>query len=1474
MAVIWQDFLSAHFGDENQWKILEDLAAKSETELNAILRPYDDDDFVSEREKDFAATRRQLNNVLDALVLLEIAYETGIADKVQIPRHDALQKLADYSGAFCRYVSNYHFHAVRILAYRQFDASWKRSTPLTDNRRVFTLAVPPTIPYTEQNQEKFSEFLGKSDLYIDSLPATSAERPPWWDKWRVARNFLGVSHPESRQSINPAGQGFIASLSETAIYELWLRGLLSREDSESRNERFLTIGDGIVEWVRWRIQFYSSLPQVLPVAKKAEDKMSNPLTARFALADMYWIARILRAHVSANAGVSYSSVCWLHLLRFRKVLTGDGLVDTPTLIDYEDQLRAIFDFVCDLVQNAVALTQRRELQYFSEENRGQGRNDDESHCAMEWRAVFDEELREIDSERSQRGYTQPFFAPGEALPTNRCNPDDYWSERLITGKQPHNRIGIALSGGGVRSATFNLGVLQGLQEFDQLSQVDYISTVSGGGFIGSWLVTNVLRAQQWLGRNSCWDESVKHLRSYSSYLAPLTGILSADTWTLAVSWIRNTLLIQLSTFTWVLATLLCGWIGRKVFLLPTNRDHPITSLTWLASVNCSWVPGWSSMRAEIAIIALLAGITVLTMLWYNFRNNLVETGKNAPQAKMVRWLAVVPAWIGSFAIAANLWSISAHWPVGGRANCALTHTHPPCDFLPEASFWSGYLEKGTDYSFILFHAWPSLLVILILKYIAIFFIGWEALKPQNRPNLSEPALALRTLWRCLWIGALCVVVLYLGLCGILDLFIWMQNNVSPIQTAGSYAFVFGPALTLLAFTSGIVLYIGLSGRSSSEAQREWWTRFGAWLTIYAVVGLALSAAAVFGPLALMKLFAPQTRHLLSTLKWSTILGWIGTVVAGLAAGSSSKTSGKKAGSSGLLLEVLARVGGLAFVVGVVLFSAWVLYALILSIATPLRYEGTNYWRVFDLAFASWLRFALIAAVILGCGWLFSWFFEINIFGFSQFYRNRIVRCYLGASRWTPGMRKPQPFTNFDFRDEADLRDLKGKLDLGELKGKFRGPFPIFNCTLNLGGSQDLTVRNRHSACFTLTPLRCGSDRPKIGYAPTGDPSSPQCFAGGVRVGQAVAISGAAASPNMGYNTSPLAALLLTMFNVRLGWWFPNPAKSRWNEPGLRYSLYYLSRELLGIADENREFLNVSDGGHFENLGIYELIRRRCTVIFAGDAECDELLEFGSLGNLVRICATDFGAQIDLDVRSIRQQKGEHSLAHSAVGTIKYSNGSIGYLIYLKASITGDEGIGIAQYRAAHPSFPHETTANQFFTEAQFESYRKLGLHIVRQTLRGISPGEYPIDVAKKLLDTIAPARTVGDAFLRHTTALNRIWDECRRERNLHSYVDELMNIHPPIAVPPASPDPHQASQELCLTLQVAQLMEDVFVDLELDDFWEHPDNRGWAIMFMRWARSERFRLYWRQINRTFGIRFEYFCSSRLGLFRDVPIARV
>jgi hypothetical protein len=580
------------------------------------------------------------------------------------------------------------------------------------------------------------------------------------------------------------------------------------------------------------------------------------------------------------------------------------------------------------------------------------------------------------------------------------------------------------------------------------------------------------------------------------------------------------------------------------------------------------------------------------------------------------------------------------------------------------------------------------------------------------------------------------------------------------------------------------------------------------------------------------------------------------------AGKSSKTGSLK--SSSPLLEWVARAAGLLFIVGAVLGTSTLLYVILYNVGTNCGAFG-EYWNVVPEIS---IRVKIIAlAVALACGGLFSWFFEINIFGLNQFYRNRLVRCYLGATRWAPGVRNPQPFTKFDGRDDVRLSNLRTGYQDAYGRSEFRGPFPILNCALNLGGSSDLSVHTRQSASFSLTPLRCGADRARVGYAPTPQVCG-KCFANGVMLGQAVSVSGAAASPNMGYNTSPVVAYLLTMFNVRLGWWFPNPGRNRWFRPGLQFSLYYLTMELFGIADETSAFVNVSDGGHFDNLGIYELVRRQCTVILAVDAECDEQLTFGSLGNVVRLCETDFGAKIELDVSSIRQQKDGLSTEHCAVGRIVYSNGSLGYLIYLKASISGDEDIGVAQYRSAHPSFPHETTADQFFSEDQFESYRRLGRHVVLQSLRGTQPGDHPVDTAERLVDVLTPSGCSSEISLKHAHTLENIWQQFRRSPELYPFMNELVL---------GLPRPRYCrglDSEMSIGLELIQLMEDVFLDLRLDDFWERPDNRGWAILFMRWARSTRFREIWNQTHRAFGIRFEYFCAARLGLKRDRPIVRV
>jgi hypothetical protein len=456
-----------------------------------------------------------------------------------------------------------------------------------------------------------------------------------------------------------------------------------------------------------------------------------------------------------------------------------------------------------------------------------------------------------------------------------------------------------------------------------------------------------------------------------------------------------------------------------------------------------------------------------------------------------------------------------------------------------------------------------------------------------------------------------------------------------------------------------------------------------------------------------------------------------------------------------------------------------------------------------------------------------------------------------------------------------------------------GPFHVVNCALNLGGSSDLALHTRHSASFTLTPLAVGTeygpvDRAQIERRALGgevdklDDQEPLDKIGyqwtdgyGGRNGQptlaqAVSVSGAAASPNMGYHTSPVVAFMLTMFNARLGWWFPNP-RMRGDRASPRFSLKYLLFELFGVADDRSNFLMVSDGGHFENLAAYELIKRRCRVVIVSDGECDPDLKFEGLGTLIRMCEVDFGCKIDIKVGSVRRGPGaQWSSARCAIGRITYKNDgkgpADGYLIYLKASMTGHEDSAILQYKAAHPAFPHESTGDQFYGEDQFESYRGLGREIAERTFGPMrDPKDPPIVLAsewekgaQRLLEYFVPALKDSGNFTRHTDRLMELWNDLRANPELQVFEPAFENeLNPPS---------NTLFRPVFFTCsQMLQLMENVYLDLDLENTWEHPDNAGWRQTFTQWTKSPAIQDAWRLTRSTYGKRFQFFCNRRLGL---------
>ncbi len=898
--------------------------------------------------------------------------------------------------------------------------------------------------------------------------------------------------------------------------------------------------------------------------------------------------------------------------------------------------------------------------------------------------------------------------------------DDPYDWARVSGLQ-----GICFSGGGIRSATFNLGVLQGLAKLRILNHFDYLSSVSGGGYIHEWFAAWIKREEHEQKKRAeaakppqkyvpgsgfrevenrlvplpsskdypAHPEPIRWLRRYSNYLTPQKGLFTGDTWVAVAIWARNTLLNQLILISGLFFLLLFPHlIGRALDRLSPDSSTIASVVLVLIAVGTiaselyreygrikfldehpaaqqePEVPrrlgGEKTVQAFVVLPLLLAGL-----LHLNFAISSPKSG--------IPWYQN-PEYIVIFAL---LWLLVAAAAVAGSSVKAYAILHglkSGKDTVKNKNekYWIRLWNRAITTARIGISGVGGL-VIMNAAFSALagtlFFMGVRAILQRNQPWWTSTSFWGAEEWR--------------------------------------FSLTFGPPLMLAVPFFTIVIGAGLVGRDFPDWLREWLARVRAWALLFGFGWSLFFGIALLGTSLVHWLTMPA--------KLSAAIAWVGTTAGSVLAGKSNKTGGKPAegGSRNPPLDLLASIGAYVFILGLLLLLSLAVERS-LAYCTPYTALG---WTLLILT-----PFAVFV--------LFGWRVDVNDFSMNPFYRNRLTRCYLGASN---RHRAPNPLTGFDDRDTRGMQISR----LTPAEG-YSGPFPIVCTAINLSFGADLAWQERKAASFAFAPLHSGyhvgwtAGKPGkalncCGFVPTSTYAFPE---GGINLATAVAISGAAASPNMGYHTDPATAFLMTMFNVRLGWWIFNPRRTErkdWASP--RFAPLELTKELLGMVNDTSKFVYLSDGGHFENMGLYELVRRHCYRIVICDAEQDENYFFEGIANAIRKCRIDFGAEITLDLGKLRLvELTGNCQSHWAEGTIRYPEtpeGKEGKILYIKSSLTGAgkytiakdkdvdlpaEPVDIINYKFTHQHFPHDTTANQWFTESQFESYRRLGCHVIAE----------------------------------------------------------------------------------------------------------------------------------------------------------------
>ncbi len=969
------------------------------------------------------------------------------------------------------------------------------------------------------------------------------------------------------------------------------------------------------------------------------------------------------------------------------------------------------------------------------------------------------------SDRNAATWVESFEDRGE---TRKARSDDVVEKeqmKLLEGK-PIDEInkgywsGIALSGGGIRSSTFCTGILQALAGKGWLQRMDYISTVSGGGFIGSSLQwwwhgdhrvseltfgsgsdnfpygTSDPRDPNFKGDKRPQRDNLRYLRTHGYYLTPGNGI----------------------TF----------WSGTGVVV----RTVLLNLLVWIP--------------IAIALFYLLWQVPANAPVLNSLLLTLPNDGSPLPESLInARW--EIKTKNGKSFIVDKKEHPAPIIPEPQTESESDSKTAPPKGVL----FNFFQIESGTLKN--VFALPPAFAFLIWLGYLLLFvyFIGSCAYAVQTTssrlwkwnkiPKLLQflAAIALMTVaWLAFtykgmgfgWGAAGSLFVGFLGFSVLTRLIIiWLKNSWFKLVKPWLFKLVnwrtddtlqnddreqlhdtyflrrifelivsvcFKPMLVLLIIGAVPVAFTFAFFASAGSPGLAGFVSVGAGVAA-ALAGHAQSIRGIM-PGLVAKIVVPVGAGLflfgVGVLGYHLAMLWIEINISGATGSTGTQTLNKQGDAAGLLTTK-------DFVV--------------------------TFFAEASQAVGNYIPLIVTLLIIFGVFMAFA--INTNYISLNRFYRDRLMEAYMPNARAVrSGEVGATTADRFGLERVWASREANIGRALGE-KGQrtsYSFPYPLINTNCVLVNDDEQRTRLRGGANFLLSPLYCGSE--STDWVPT-TPDFKH-----IMVPTAMATSGAAANPNAGYvgtgvTMGRLLSIVMMLLNVRLGYWIVNPSPWKWSGlkwltskirrpshifPGLIYSI-----TSFGFKSRST-FLELSDGGHFDNTGMYELIRRRCRLIIACDGEADPNYRFPGFNSLQIRIAEDFGASIEFDAEYLPQSviPGK-KLGYPAgslyadrpffIGKIKYrsekkrgedaenSEGeesepkekNEGILIYIKSTMIRQLSFTTRGYKAQHPSFPHESTADQFFNTEQFDVYQELGYQAALSMMEAIEANEDLRDLA-------------------------------------------------------------------------------------------------------------------------------------------------